>query len=82
MNDKARVWRGLCHVLQISGVDDGARTHDNRNHNRGKRESQRNQEQTKAIKSIYYVLWVASHFSCFLPPSVPPVSLTLGSLSR
>jgi hypothetical protein len=37
----------------MDGVADGARTHDNRNHNPGNRKTQSNTKQTRGVQSIY-----------------------------
>ena len=55
------------------GVADGARTHDNRNHNRTKRVKQRNQQHTKAIKSISWLFPLVASPPLLLPVSVPRV---------
>ena len=52
-------------------VADGARTHDNRNHNPENRKTQSNTKQTRVVQSTYWLFLSTLTFSCFLPVSVP-----------
>ncbi len=58
-------------TFAFCGVADGARTHDNRNHNPRNRRTLHSTKQTRVVKSIYQLLLPTLTFSSFLPVSVP-----------